>query len=436
MTTAAPLPPSKPDVDGEELSPALKAYYADTKLLYRNILFIILGNLGLNLGLGVSTTLSILHMKASGVSDLTIALMSGINLWVVAYLVMYFSWRSDHTVTRWGRRTPYTFLAMWFIVITTALFPFYTAPISLILLFGVKYLFNDMQASTWSLIVIDCIPRRLLGRIMAINAVAGGVAGFAVSRYGMALAETHEELVFLLSAGIVFVFLSIAMLGVKEPPFNNPATTPFRPWSAMQVGFKDRRIIILMLGVTMLYGFMQMWGFWHPLWATNSEGQGLGLSKTELGEVVSWGALLSIIIALPNGYLVDKVPGIRILTIFWALQLASLLYVLSFVHSSAGLLVVCLMTYSYGGLFTAGDIMIIKSAHPKDIGSVTSSNAFIRNLYNGSLAFFGGIAVTWAGNDKPNYMNALILGTCMATLGLSTIFSYAWLTRTKKALDV
>ena len=165
-------------VDGDELSPALKAYYADTALLRRNVVFIIIGNLGLNIGLGVSTTLSILHMKASGVSDLTIALMSGINLWVVAYLVMYFGWRSDHTVSRWGRRTPYTFLAMLFIVVTTALFPFYTAPASLILLYAVKFLFNDMQASTWSLVVIDCVPRHLLGRIMAFNTVACGAAVF------------------------------------------------------------------------------------------------------------------------------------------------------------------------------------------------------------------------------------------------------------------
>ena len=411
------------------MSPELLAYYADRKLLRRNIFFIIIGNLGLNLGLGVSATLSILHMKASGISDLTIAAMGGINLWVVAYLVMYFSWRSDHTVSRWGRRTPFTFIAMWFIVVTTALFPFYTAPASLILLYGVKYLFNDMQASTWSLIVIDCVPRHLLGRMMALNAVAGGVTGFVVSRYGMALAENNEKMVFLISAGVVFTLLSTAMLGVKEPPIHHPATTPFRPWSALQVGFKDKRIIVLMLGVAMAYGFLQMWGSWNTLWATNTQGHGLGLSKTELGEALSWGSLLGIVIAVPNGYLIDKISGLRVMTLFWLLQLATLAFIMTCVQSSTGLLIVGLMTFSYGGLYTAGDIMVIKSAHPKDIGSVTSSNAFIRNLYNGSLAFIGGIVVAWSGKDQPNYFNALILGMVMATIGLGILCLHAWIMR-------
>ena len=157
----------------------------------------------------------------------------------------------------------------------------------------------------------------------------------------------------------------------------------------------------------------------------------MGISKSELGRVSSWGALLGIVIAIPNGYLIDKIKGIRIMVLFWSLQLATFIYVLSFVQNSTGLLIAFLLTLSFGGLQSAGDIMIIKSAHPKDIGSVTSSNAFIRNLYNGALAFCGGIAVTWSGSDQPHYMNALILGMSMATLGLGMIFVHAWLMRKK-----
>jgi hypothetical protein len=426
VSAASIVPNIPPD---QELSPELTAYFADRRLLRRNVFFIIIGNLGLNLGLGISTTLSIMHMKACGVSDMAIATMSGINLWVVAYLVMYFSWRSDHTVSRWGRRTPFTFISMWFIVITTALFPFYTIPVSLILLYAVKFLFNDMQASTWSLIVFDCVPRHLLGRIMAINTVAAGVTGYLVNRYGMAFAESNEKLVFLLSAGTVLVLLSTAMIGIKEPPIRNPSVTPFRPWSALQLGLKDKRIIMLMLGVTMLYGFLQMWGAWNTLWATNTQGYGLGLSKTELGKALSWGSLLSMVIAIPNGYLIDKISGLRIMMLFWLLQLATLAVVLTSVHSSTGLMVVGLMVLSYGGLFTAGDLMVIKSAHPKDIGSVTSSNAFIRNIYNGSLSFCGGIMIAWSGKDQPHYFNALMLGMVMATVGLGILFLHTWIMR-------
>ena len=411
------------------LSPELEAYYKDRKLLARNMFYIILGNLGHNIGLGISTTLSILHMKSCGMSEVTIATLAAVNYWVVSYLVMYLSWRSDRTVSRWGRRVPYTFLSMWFIVVTTAMFPFYTVPASLLLLFAVKYLFLDMKGSTWSLIAIDCVPRDMLGRMLAINTVAGGITGFLVARYGMALAENHERLVFLLSAGIVLVLTSVAMLGVKEPPVRYPATTPFRPWSALKVGMKDKRIIFLMLGVAMINGFLMMWGSWNMLWATNTQGQGLALSKTELGEAGSWGALLGILIALPNGYLIDKIGGIRIVFVFWFLQLATFAYVLTLVKSATGLLIVGLMTSTYGGLYTAADMMVWKSAHPKDMGSVTSSNSFIRNMYHGTLTFFGGVVIAWSGKDQPDYFNALILGMVMSTIGMSFFFFHAWLMR-------
>jgi hypothetical protein len=421
-------PPSTPGT-GQFLSPELEAYYKDRRRLAWNMSFIIIGNIGHNIGLGISTTLSILHMKASGVSEVTIATMAAVNFWVVSFLVMYFSWRSDHTVSRWGRRIPYTFMSMWFIIATTALFPFFTAPISLILLFAVKYLFLDMKGSTWALITIDCVPRDMLGRMIAIGSIAGGITGFLVTRYGLRLAEAHEKEVFLISAGVVLVFTSIAMLGVKEPPVRYPATGPFRPWSALQVGFKDPRIVVLILGVAMISGFMMMWSSWNVLWATNTDGYGLGLTKTELGEASAWGSLVSILVAVPNGYLLDKVGGIRVVAAYWIFQLATLAFILTQVRTATGLLVVGLMTSAYGGFYTAADMMVWKSTHPKDMGSMTSSNSFIRNMYHGTLTFFGGVVVAWSGKDQPNYINAMILGGVMTTVGMVLFVVYAWLMR-------
>lgn len=394
--------------------------------------FIIIGNIGHNLGLGISTTLSILHMKSNGVSESTIALMSACNFWIVSYLVMYFSWRSDRTVSRWGRRIPYTFISMWFIVACTALFPFFHVTASLILLYVVKYLFLDMKGSTWSLIAIDCVPRHLLGRMLAINTIAGGISGFLVTRYGMRLAEINEPLVFMLSAAIILIFTSAAMIGVKEPPVRYPATTPFRPWSALQVGLKDKRILLLMLGVAAINGFIVMWGSWNMLWITNADGDGLGLSKSDLGDAASWGMLLGILIALPNGYIVDKIGGLRVVAFYWFMQLATFLFVLTQVRTTTGLLIVGLLTATYGGLYTAADMMVWKNAHPKDMGSMTASNSFIRNMFAGSLTFLSGIAITWSGKDQPNYLNAFALGIIVATMGMGLFLIHHWVMQRKQ----
>ena len=423
--SSAPVPAGN-DV---ETDPKLIAYYADKRLVFRNLCVVEMNVFAHAVGLGLAATLSNLHMRQCGIGVGTIALLNSINLWAVSYLVMYFSWRSDRTVSKWGRRTPYVLLSLPFVCICTALFPFFTNQWSLIILYAVKLLFMDMMLSTQPLLRIDCMPRRLLGRVNALGMVLGGIATFLVMRYGMAIAEVYPTLPFTAGAGVMAVITLTTCLTVKEPPIVYPATGPFLPWSALIIGMRDRRIFVLMLGVAMVGGFYAMFGYWNVFWATSTVGDGLGLSKAAYGSAFSWQALVVMTLALPCGWIIDRFSGYKVVSAMWILQLTGCALVLTMVHDAQSLMIVALMCAAGGTLFPAAEIMVFKSSNAADIGSVTSSLSLVRNAWAGTLIAISGLVVTLRGSDHPNYHGAFLLGMGVATLGLIWFGVYAWLMR-------
>lgn len=422
--SAAPAPHAA-DLQEVPMTPELTAYYADKRLLLRNMFFIQLGWWGHGVCFSITGALTTLHLKACGMDERTFALLNSINGWAVSFLVMYFSWRSDHTVSRLGRRLPYLLVSMPFVVASVALVPYFENLWSLIILYFVGAFFMDMKMSTYPLLNIDCVPRGMLGRMWAVNAIVNGVSGFVVVRYGMRLAESHPHLPFLLGAAVLLAVTLATVLGVKEPPIKNPTTASFKPWSTFAVGFRDKRIIWLMLGAASIHGFMQMFNGWNLLWATN-ETHGLALSKSEYGDAVSWSNMVPLLLALPTGWLIDRVSGFIMVTVLWLLQFATFAYVCTQVYSAGGLMVASLLMAVIGPIYTAADIMVYKNCPPKDVGSVTSSSAFIRQMYNACLGFAAGWMIVAGGTDKPDYFAAFSAGIAMSSVGLCLFAVYRW----------
>jgi hypothetical protein len=92
-----------------ELTPELKAYYDNRPLLWRNVLWFMVLNIGWSVCFTVVGPLMTLRMNSPeiGMGERMIGAVGATNGYIVSFLVMYFSWKSDHTVSRWGRRIPY-----------------------------------------------------------------------------------------------------------------------------------------------------------------------------------------------------------------------------------------------------------------------------------------------------------------------------------------
>jgi len=409
-----------------ELSPELTAYYSDTKLMWKNVMLIMLANVGWTISFSFLGPLMLLRLNRLGVNEGTLGLLGSSNLWIVSFLVMYFSWKSDHCTSRWGRRLPFLFMSVPFIVISISLFPFFVWMPILIALTIVQMLATDVKSSTFPLLSIDCVRKDVLARMGSINAIACGLVAFFGVRYGVRLADVAEWLPYSLGAGIMCITTYSATL-INEPPIHNPTAETFKPWSALKVGWSDRRNIIMMLGVGSIASFLCMYGFWVWLYAKNN----LHIERADCANALSWSALIGVALAFPIGWAIDKLGSYKIVSVFWVLQMFGFIYAMQ-VNSVNSLIVLSIIACFTGPFYAGADMLVYKTCHPSVVGSMTSSNSFLRNIINGTMIFVSGYMI----QQTHNYKTAFILGICVSTFGLTMFWLYRYLMTRPKVIEL
>jgi Na+/melibiose symporter-like transporter len=396
-------------------TPELRAYYANRPLLWRNLFFIGFSNIGWSVAMGATGPLMGLRLLEKGWTEAYSGTVGSINLWLLSFLVMYFSWKSDHTVTKIGRRKPFLFIAAGPIILSTALFPVFESLVPLVGLMLLQMMFTNLKNSTFPLLNIDCVARDMLARAQSILTVAGGIIMFFTMRITPHLIELGEWVPYAFGT-VVLIISTVAAWFIKEPEIHNPQTEPFKPWSALKVGLRDRRIVWLMLGVAMVASFETVFQNWTWIYAKAK----LGLERKDIFEALSWASLINILIAFPTGWLIDKVGGFKVVLLYFFMMLLNLVLLLM-VHDATTLaLYVAFMTIS-NPLNNAAEIMVYKTSDPKEVGSVTSSLSFIRNFYNGCLLFFAGWFIQLSGR---NYNMLFIIGAVLMAVGLLMFFIY------------
>ena len=396
-------------------TPELRAYYANRPLLWRNLFFIGFSNIGWSIAMGAIGPLMALRLLEKGWTEAYSGTVGSINLWLLSFLVMYFSWKSDHTVTKIGRRKPFLFIAAGPIILSTALFPVFESLIPLVGLWLMQMMFTNLKNSTFPLLNIDCVARDMLARAQSILMVASGIIMFFTMRITPHLIEFGEWVPYAFGT-VVLIISTVSAWFIKEPEIHNPQTETFKPWSALKIGLRDRRIIWLMLGVAMIASFETIFSNWTWIYAKAK----LGLDRKDIFEALSWAQLINILIAFPTGWLIDKVGGFKVVLLYFFMMLLNLVLLLM-VHDATSLaLYVAFMTIS-NPLNNAAEIMVYKTSDPKEVGSITSSLSFIRNFYNGCLLFFAGWFIQLSGR---NYHMLFIIGAVLMGVGLLMFFIY------------
>ncbi len=413
-------PSSAPDV-----TPELQAYYANKPLMWRNVAPIGLCNVGWGVADGIVMPLVTMRLLELGVRENAQATVTSINGWLLSFIVMYFSWRSDHTITRIGRRKPYLFLTAPFIIGAMALFPVFDEKHLLYVLVGLwitKILFMDIKSSTFPLLSIDCVTRDVLARANSVLTIAGGLVGFFAMRNAGRLIEIADWLPYALGACVMTLTTAVAWF-IIEPPIHHPpkAGERFKLWSTFVVATKDRRILWLMAGVAMINGYLVMHQQWVWFWAKET----LHLQKDDIFKSLSWAALVNIALAYPVGWIIDRWGGFRVVMLLWAAQVGCFVLAMH-VHDKASLTMLAICTTIITPLYAGADIMVYKSADARDVGSYTSSNSAIRNAFRALLGLTAGWAIYFAGSD---YRVGFKIGMVVSTLGLVMFIIHRHMTR-------
>ena len=398
----------------------LEGFYADRKLMWRNVLWIIFGHFGMALSQTIVEPLMNLRLKAIGVSDSGVGLLTSSNLWAVSFLVMYFSWKSDHCTSRLGRRTPFVLLSLPFIVVALALFPLFSEKWLLIGLMIVYYFFNDMKASTYPLLSIDCVSKEILARVSGLGAIVIALAGFLSSRLGSKMADTHPTRVFVLAIVAMSTATLIALWRIKEPPIYHPAEGSFNLLAPIKVACKDKRILVLMLAVALLNAFTMTFNTWIWFFAKTS----LHLTIGATGAAMSWGLLLKIAVSYPAGWLIDRAGSYVALCIQWVFMLTLVLCAIHVTNSNGLILLMVLFSLSTP-LQVAGDTILWKSMDKADTGSYTSTVALIRNFCTGTVIAISGFLIKWTGS----YVVAFWFGFSLSSVALIVFFIYRHIMR-------
>jgi MFS family permease len=398
----------------------LGSYYADRKLMWRNVKWITFGHFGMALSTTILVPLMNLRLKAVGISDSSIGLLTSANLWAVSFLVMYFSWKSDHCTSRLGRRTPFVLLSLPFLTISLVLFPLFNEKLVLIGLMILYYFFNDMNASTYPLLSIDCVSKEVLARVSGLVAVVISLAGFLSARLGSRMADAHQTRVFIISAVMMASTVLLALWHIREPPIYHPAEGRFNLLSPIKVACQDKRILVLMLAVALLNAFPMVFRTW--VWFYSKTKLGLTIGGT--GAAMSWGLLLQMAVSYPAGWLIDRFGSYVALGIGWILMLALALCSIR-VANASGLILLMVLFSLFASLQVAGDTILWKTMDKADTGSYTSTVALIRNFCTGTVIAISGYLIKWTGS----YVVAFWFGFTLSSIALIVFFIYRYLMR-------
>jgi MFS family permease len=419
-----PIPAIEGVTPPSETNSALNIFYADRKRMWSNVFWITFGQFGMSVSMTIVEPLMNLRLKAIGVSESSVGLLTSANLWAVSFLVMYFSWKSDHSTSRFGRRTPYTLLSLPFIAVALVLFPLSTQKWVLITLMLTYFFFNDMKASTYPLLSIDCVSKEVLARVSGLVAITVSTAGFLSTRLGAKMADVNPRGVFFIAAAMMTGMTLIALWRIKEPPVFHPAKSSFNLLAPIKIACRDKRILVLIFAIALLNSFPMIFKTWVWFYAKTK----LGLTIGDTGVAISWGLLLQVGFSYPAGWLIDRFGSYLALCIQWVIMFALVLISIH-VTNTHGLILLVSLYFLFLPFQVAGDTILWKTMNKADTGSYTSTVALVRNFSTGTMIAISGFLIKWTGS----YVVAFWFGFGLSSIALIVFFIYRHLMRNGRA---
>jgi len=353
-------------------------------------------------------------LKVHGASDKEIGVIVGSFNAVLQLIIMApLGYYSDRLRTRWGRRIPVLFWTIPFVTFFLAITPFAPeiaawlerhavlgdwlravpfAPV--IIVFAVLVvLYRCAQTVTNVMffgLLRDVVPDTHMGRFLALFRVFGAAGTFIITYWLLGLVTTHSREIFIGVALLNLVGFSAICWFVKEGeyPVVNPPPAPAPGearrsafWTAVKTFASESYRHPVYLWVyfirVCLYGaLLGLSGFiiFFPQYE-------LGMSLTEVGHMLSWPALVWVVIAYPVGRLVDSRGAAYVLGV--GLVVITLGYVLSF------FLVVGPWTFLISSLVTGVAFWVVMMAqlkltqeifHPMRYSQLAGANTIVQSI--------------------------------------------------------
>ncbi|CAN5777204.1 hypothetical protein BH09VER1_BH09VER1_17270 [soil metagenome] len=397
------------------LSLEAREYYADKRLLWLNSFWLLFGTFGMGMGLGVSANLVPLHMSKVGMNATQIALGFSINGWLIAFLMIYLAYRSDNCQIRWGRRLPFLLLAIPPVCLALIIFPHAHTIFACVVVFAVYRFFLNFKEQTYPFLSYDIAPRECWGRIWALQMAGGALGGWAANVGLMRLVKPWGEApVFYLASGMLGGLTLVTILFLKEPPIRVKNPAPFQIGKQLLIGFGDRRNWLLFLG----FGLGIMTALPAPIFIVLQAKNNVLLDEGQIGWVMSWFTLASLVIAFPAGWLTDRLGAIQAMGISYVLALVAAF--LGFAADGATRLSFSVVFLALSGTisYNAMLVFLVRGVPREIIASFSACNGMFSAFFAATVQVACGSLIDLFGG---NYGIAFPLGVLLGGVGLAML---------------
>lgn len=407
--------------DGDpQLSPAAQAYYSNKSLFYRNIGVFLFGTFGMGLALGVAGNLIPLHMDRVGMSATQIALGFSINGWLVAFLMVYIAFRSDHCQSKLGRRIPFLVLGMPPVILSLLIFPHTYTVLTCAAAFAAYRFFLNFKEQTYGFLSYDISPKKYWGRLLAIQAAGTAVGGWLANVGLMQLVPViGETYVFYIAAALLMLSTIISILFIKEPPIHIPIRPKFDIIKQLKIGFGNKRNWPLFIG----FGCCVVVMMPSPTFMVLQAKRNVMLNEAQIGWVMSWMTLTSFVIAYPSGWITDKLGALPTILLGYAIALLACTF--AYPAKDATTLTIGFVLFAIGTalMWNAMGVFLVYGVPRAILASFCACNGMFFAFFSATMQVVFGKVIDIFGR---NYALAFPLGAAFGLIGVPLLLMVAY----------
>lgn len=350
------------------------------------------------------------------------------------------SYRSDRYRSRYGRRIP-------FLIVTTPLVFLSMVGLSMAPMLGawthqalgsrspglnfctlshfaIFYTLFEFACiaslALFAALVNDVVPRAVLGRFYGLFRVVSLAAGMVFSSFLLARLQTHFFEIFLaisLIFGLGFAFMCVMVReGEYPPPEENPDDLRARGFLAAARVYMNECFTtpyyrwVFAAMVLAALTFMPFNTFAVPY------AQSLAMPMQQYGDYTSLSFLISLAIAYPLGWLVDKFHPLRVGMATMALYLIATVYGVGFVHDPRTFAIALVVHVVLSGTYFTATAALGQMLFPKlKFGQFASAAGVVLSLGSIAMGLVLGPVLDLTGNAyRLTFAMGLLL--CAATL--------------------
>ena len=368
-------------------------------------------------GQGAAMILPVI-MKQYHASDSLIALFVGSVPYLLNMIINpIISFKSDRLRSRFGRRLPYMMISVplvflsflgvgWSPELGTLLANWGNWDVDKIILIllctfivvqGVSFLFISC---TFYYLFVDVIPEKFFGRFMAVFQVTCALAGLAISRYLLPYAEAHFQwvntLMGVLYAGALIVLIMLVKEG-EYPPVSDAENT-------VTIAGSIKTFFTECFAIPFYYWFFVMISLGEVSMICRSTfnvlyaKQSLGIDLSRYGQIMVYYMIISVILSIPVGILIDKFNALTVYMI--GLLLIVLVNISGFymVRDYNSFFVFTMLLAVVYTVHNSASLPVYVAILPKErFGQYSAATALFRSMIMFIGGYVGGLYIEYMG---------------------------------------